>query len=306
MRRCGRAATVAAVSSMADTERALYAAHLRRTVEIFAVLTDARVAPRPCSPADCELSEARGLTLGDRTWGEAPVRTAYAAALMSYTVALDEARAMAAALTGDTKTAIPVVVLARSLAETASQAWWLLEPGTGARGRVERLQCVRLRSAIEGEQAAAADGIVEADWPQYTETQAYVLEYSRMLGLDSPTRDGWVHVCGGQRLPSAKHRIAAMFGDVGVEGVYNIHSGFAHGEIFALGQGFEQSADSQLCRPVVHEGTLQGAVAVTARGLYCPADRLARLYGLDGPELDDWVDQHDALTGLGQTASETG
>jgi len=289
---------------MAEAERVLYAAHLRRTVEIFAILTDARVVPRPGSAADRELSEARGCALGEGIWGEAPVRTAYAAALMSYTAALDEALAIAAVLTGGTQTAIPVVVLARSLAETASQAWWLLEPGTAARGRVERLQCLRLRSAIEGEQAAAADGVSEADWPEYTETQEYVRQYSRRLGLDSPPRDRWAYICGGQRLPSARHRIADMLGDVGVDAAYNIHSGFAHGEIFALWQGFEQSADGQLCRPVVKKPTLLGAVAVAARALYCPAQRLADLYGLDQFELDGWVDEHDEVTRSGQAVDE--
>lgn len=284
---------------MTPAELLRYADHLRSTVEIFGVLTDPQVAPRPGSPADGELAEARTLSLGDGDWGEDRVRTAYAAALMSYTAALDEGLGMAAVITGGVRTAIPAVVLSRSIAEVCSQAWWLLEPGVGARGRVERLQCLRLRSAIEGERAAEADGIEQADWHEYTETQSQVAEFSRKLGLDNPQRDGYALVCGCQPMPSVSRNVAAMLSDVGVEAAYNIHSGFAHGEIFALWQGFEHSGDRRLIRPVVKEPTLEGAVAVAVRALYCPAQRLSDLFGLDSAlGQDDWADEHDALTGL--------
>jgi len=282
---------------MTPSELNQYAAHLRSTVEIFGVLTDPRVTPRPGSPADQELAEARTLSLGDGIWGEDRVRTTYAAALMSYTAALDAGLAMGTVITGGTRTAIPAVVLARSITEVCSQAWWLLEPGVDARGRVERLQCLRLRSAIEGERAAEADGIDETDWHEYTETQTQVREYSRKLGLEHPRKDRYVYVCGGQRMPSVSRNVAAMLTDVGVTAAYNIHSGFAHGEIFALWQGFERSDDGRLIRPVVKEPTLQGAVAVVARALYCPVARLSDLFGLDRPPgQDGWVDEHDGVT----------
>lgn len=165
----------------------------------------------------------------------------YQVALMSYTAALDDVLAMAASIHGGIRTAIPAVVLARAVAEVCSQAWWLLEPGVGARGRVERLQSLRLRSALEGEQAAKADGIDEADWHEYTERQELVHEYSRKLGLDDPRKDRYAFVCGTQRMPSLSRNVAAMLSDVGVEGAYKIHSGFAHGELFALWQGFERA-----------------------------------------------------------------
>lgn len=285
------------LATMTPSELARYAIHLRSTVEHFGVLADRQVTPRSGSTADQELSEARTLSLADGIWGEGRVRTAYQAALMSYTAALDEGLAAAAVLTGGVRTAIPAVVLSRSIAEVCSQAWWLLESGVGARGRVERLQCLRLRSAIEGERAAEADGIDRADWPRYTETQAQVREYSRKLGLAEPRRDGYVHVCGSQRMPSVSRMVPAMLSEVGVEGAYNIHSGFAHGEIFALWQGFGHSDDGRLIRPVVNERTLQGAVAVAARALYCAAARLSDLFGLDRPPgRDDWINEHDAVT----------
>jgi hypothetical protein len=97
---------------------------------------------------------------------------------------------------------------------------------------------------------------------------------------------------------SVSGMVPAMFSDVGVEAAYSIHSGFAHGEIFALWQGFEHSQDGDPLQPVVRKPTLQGAVAAAARALYCPAARLSDLFGLDRPPgQDDWVDEHDAVTG---------
>lgn len=280
---------------MTSSELAPSISHLRSTVEIFGVLTDSRIVPEPGSEADRELAEADKLTLGDGTWGEGRVRTVHQVALMSYTAALDDVLAMAASIDGGIRTAIPAVVLARAAAEVCSQAWWLLEPGVGARGRAERLQCLRLRSALEGEQAAKADGIDEADWHEYTERQELVHEYSRKLGLDDPRKDRYAFVCGTQGMPSVSRNVAAMLSDVGVEGAYKFHSGFAHGELFALWQGFERG-NGRLLRPVIKAGTLQGAIAVAARSLYCPAGRFSDLFGLGTPpQLDEWIDEHDAI-----------
>ncbi len=58
-----------------------------------------------------------------------------------------------------------------------------------------------------------------------------------------------------------------MLSDVGVETAYNIHSGFAHGEIFALWlAGLRAQRRQPPDTPVVYERTLQ-VVAVAARAL---------------------------------------
>lgn len=105
---------------------------------------------QPGSEAGRELAEANGFMLGEGVWGEDRIRTVYQVALMNYTAALDDVRAMADSIDSGMCTTIPAVVLARAVAEVCSQAWWLLESKVGARGRVERLQCLRFRSAIEG------------------------------------------------------------------------------------------------------------------------------------------------------------
>jgi hypothetical protein len=63
---------------------------------------------------------------------------------MQYHAALDHGKAMVALMTG-AFTAVPVVTLARALVEVAGQAWWLLEPGIGHVGRLERPQILRYR-----------------------------------------------------------------------------------------------------------------------------------------------------------------
>jgi hypothetical protein len=182
---------------------------------------------------------------------------------------------------------IPVAVLARSLAEMASQAWWLLEPEIGCAQRVRRLQALRYRSASQGEQAARADGAERHEYHYYTETTDEVEQYSRALGLEVPSRDKFVYVCGEERLETASRRVVAMFADVDVPSVYNLYSGFPHGELFALQQGFEVSGESdglRYFRPVLTNDAFKGAVAIASYALYPPGARLAQLFGLDIPE----------------------
>jgi len=274
-----------------------YAQLLTDTVDIFSVLVDPAVAPAPGSPAECELRATREQPAHTGVWGESPVRTAYALAAMSYSAALDQGRAMAALMTGGF-TAVPVVVLARSLTEMTSQAWWLLDPGIGHIGRVRRLQALRYRSADEGQRAAAADGVPEDERYLYTETISQVGEYSRRLDLEAPSKDGRVYVCGSERLRSASRRVKYMFGEVDVAGVYNLYSAFSHGELFALWQGFEKTTEGSQhihYRPAVNEESFKGAVAVASYALYAPAARAVSLFGLDQGSLEEWIDEHDAM-----------
>jgi hypothetical protein len=169
--------------------------------------------------------------------------------------------------------AVSVSILARSLAEAASQAWWLQEPDIGCVRRVRRLQASRYRSASEGERAATADGASNEEYRRYTETTAEVEQYSRTLGLDIPRRDRLVYACGDERLATASRRVASMFVDVDVPTVYSLDSGFPHGELLALRQGFESSghrAGFRHIRPIITDEAFKGAVAVASYALYPP------------------------------------
>jgi hypothetical protein len=269
---------------------------LDQQVEVFSVLVDPSVMPAPGSLFAAELREARTRVGPEGLWGEDPVRTAYALAFMSHNAALEQSRAMSALMTGGF-TIVPVAALVRPLVEVGSQAWWLLEPGIGAVARVERMQAVRYRSAEQGERVVKAMGIPAEEYHLHIETTERVLDYSRKLGLAPPTKSGLAYACGSQRLPSPTYRVQMMFTEIDVPGIYNLYSGFTHGELYALWQAFEPGPriDGHLHYfPAVAPEAFRGAVAVISWALYAIAARGMQLLGLDRSPLDHWVDEHDA------------
>src|SRR5258708_15763077 len=127
-----------------------YAKLLGDVVDINRVLVDPRMAPHAGSSGHAELRKAQQQPSHPTgTWGEAPVRAAYALAVMNYEVALDHASAMVVLTTGE-HSAVSVSVLTRALVEVASQARLLLEPGIGHANRVRRLLALRYRSGRGG------------------------------------------------------------------------------------------------------------------------------------------------------------
>lgn len=289
-----RAATLSRVN---DSALNRYAELLAEAVETLGVALNPAITPAPGSPAASELRAACEEPARTGAWGERPVRTAYALASMNYRAALEQARAMAALMTGEF-TAVPVIVLARALVEIVSQTWWLLEPEIGHLKRVRRLQALRYRSAVEGQLAASADGIPEEDHHLYTETTAQVEKYSQSLDLEVPYKDGYVCVCGTERLKSPSRRINDMFKEVDVPSVYNIYSGFSHGELFALWQGYEIGTDDRQADyylPAINELSFQGAVSMVTYALSAAGYRAVKLFGLDQEAVDDWAAERDAI-----------
>lgn len=268
---------------MDEAELQTHARLLEEVVDVYSVLIDADVVPNTRSLAARELHDARNLLSDVGVGGEGPVHRVYATAAMCYTAALDLTRAIVVLMTGQFSI-VPAAVLARSVAEVASQAWWLLDPGIGCVRRVRRMQAIRYRSALEGERAAKADGAAPGEYHLYTETTDEVKEYSRLLGLEAPSQHGFTYVCGEERLPTASRRVVAMFDDLDVPSVYNLCSGFPHGELFALRQGFSPSSNrSGLIhfRPALNNDAVKNVVAVASWALHAPGSRLTRLYGLD-------------------------
>jgi hypothetical protein len=197
--------------------------------------------------------------------------------------ALEQGRAMVTLMHADSSSAAPVMVQARSVVETASQAWWLLDPQIGFIDRVQRLQALRFRSAREGERAAAADGASQDHYASYTETLADVERDSQTLGLEIPKRAAHgVYVCGTQQLPTPSYRVTQMFDAVDLPSVYNLFSGFTHGELFALRQTFEVADIKRYAirrKAPSNEELFKSAVAVTAFALNEMAYRLATMFG---------------------------
>lgn len=268
-----------------EAELQSHAKLLSEVVEIFSVLVDPRVEPAPGSAADRELSATQELPAKQGTWGDGPLQLAYGTALIYYQAALEQVGAVAQLMSGE-YSAVPAGVLARAVAETASQAWWLLEPDIGGKRRVQRLQALRFRSACEGEKAANADGSTADQYGWYIETIDAVMRYSRALGLEDPGRDGRVYFCGKERLMTPSRRVPAMFAEVDIPSVYHLQSGYPHGELFALRQGFELSDEGgclPYVRPIQSAEAFKATVAVASYSLYPPGYRLSTLYGLDRP-----------------------
>jgi hypothetical protein len=82
----------------------------------------------------------------DGPWGPSVVSSVYVAAAMFLEAMLQCMRAMATSVTIDTTHYFPDC-LARAAMEAGSQAFWLLEPGIGARGRVARFMLIRASGA---------------------------------------------------------------------------------------------------------------------------------------------------------------
>lgn len=276
---------------MPESSLSEYAKLLDDVVDIWRVLADPRIEPRPGSPAAEELQAAQQQPCSDgSTWGEDPVREAYALAVLNYQVALDHGTAIAA-LTREPHSAVSASVVARALAEVASQAWWLLGPGIGHVKRVARSVALRYRNACEGEKAAMADGMPADDHTEYTETKAQVEQYAHDLGIETLSVDRskpWkVYVCGSERLPTASKRVEMLFSGIDLPSVYPVLSGYSHGELFTLLRDFELLTRGDLgahYRSVVNEDSFKGAVAVASYALYPPGERLSKLFGLGDTE----------------------
>ena len=264
---------------MRHSEPGAYAAYLSSVVETFSTPTDPWLDSRPDSPAQGELAEARSFVLGDGVWGEAPVREAYAVAASGYSGALDLGRAMTAILTSEALTALPAAMLARSIVRVTSQSWWLLDPGTGVKGRVERLQCLRFRNSL-GKWPTAGNSREEG-CPNHGAPVGDVYEHSRMLGLGNPRKDGSFYVCGTQRMPPTASLEATMLDDLKLDSAYSVLGGFSRGDLFALRQAFDGGGASQAVQPAMDDRMLLSAVSVAARCLFGGAVRFAERFGLE-------------------------
>jgi hypothetical protein len=102
------------------------------------------------SEAAAELSNPETRNDGS-PWGESPPRTAYAAANLMMLGVVDDLKSLERLLV-DPVPVIGPTVLARSAIEIASGAWWLMEPGIGARARVCRELVLSLTSARRAKQ----------------------------------------------------------------------------------------------------------------------------------------------------------
>jgi hypothetical protein len=117
-------------------------------------------------------------------WGPDPVRSVYVAAALYLELVLQSLRALAASLTTDSTHYVPNC-LARAATEAGSQAFWLLEPGIGARRRVARFMLIRASGArYRAEQVRLTD---PKGAGSYGETPELAADFAASLGLSCTT-----------------------------------------------------------------------------------------------------------------------
>ena len=235
------------------------------------------------SEAAAELGNSE-IGAGGLPWGDEPVRTAYAAAHVFLFAAVDCIDAMADSVNLLT-TLYVMHVLARASMEAGSQAWWLLEPGIGARRRVIRSILIRASSArYLGKAARKIDPAGGA--ASFGESQDMVRDYAKALGLTYVCNDSTVE-CESEKLPSYNQRAAAFEQAVFMTAAYSIYSGATHAELYSVAQGWRQSATAtRLWERYPERVAVWAAVMAAAGFVTVPAFRGITLLGKNARKVD--------------------
>jgi hypothetical protein len=204
---------------------------------------------------------------------------------------LTHVRGLAHLYTGEPPT-MSTVTVARSAMEAASTAWWIMEPGIGARHRVARVTAERLRSSIEASKAIThLTGPVNPG--DYSETEVRVRDYATALGLSTAAGDPRIE---GQVRPNSTDLIALLFETDSALNrsqarlIYPTYSGVAHALLYGI---------MQFLRPVEIDGKvilqwqtdpqITDAVASYTLAVMIPAmDRTIVVMGWDTASWDAW------------------
>ena len=196
--------------------------------------------PAPDSEAAAEVASAE-IRADGSPWGEDPLRTAYAAANLMTHAVIDNLASLHELLAGQMPVIGPTVV-ARSVIEIASGAWWLMEPRIGARARACRELALSLRSARRAGQVAAefrATGFDVSEAIEEAEQQeARVLQRVADWGIATPSTAISPEI-EGERVPEATFRTARMLraalpASIPGTAIYRTYSAVTHGEIYGL------------------------------------------------------------------------
>jgi hypothetical protein len=177
---------------------------------------------------------------GGTPWGESPLRTAYAAANLMMIAIRDNLMSLQRLL-DDQMPVIGPTVIARSTMEIASGAWWLMQPGIGARSRVCRELALSLTSSRRAQQVARKFQAQGFALPQGVndalQQEAKVLQRITDLGIARPTA-GFSPTVGNEQAQTATDATAAMIKtavqQVPGDTIYRTYSAVTHGEIYGL------------------------------------------------------------------------
>lgn len=224
-------------------------------------------------------------------WGENPVRTTHALTHALMDTVLTHVRGLALLYVGEPP-AMSTVTVARSAMESASTAWWIMEPGIGARYRVARVTAERLRSSLE-----ASKAITHLTGPvnprDYSETEDQVRNYATALGLSAAAGDPRIE---RQVRPNSTDLITRLFETDSAltrsqaRLIYPTYSGVAHALLYGI---------MQFLRPVETNGKVilqwqtdpqitDAVASYTLAVMIAAMDRTVLVMGWDAANWDAW------------------
>jgi hypothetical protein len=222
-------------------------------------------------------------------WGEAPVRAVYLAAALYLAAVLECLGTLGDSVTAE-RTAYVPNALARAAMEAGWHAWWLLEPGIGARRRVARFLLIRcsgaryLARAVESTDPGA--GGVYGETPEMVAVVAagHGLECGYLKSPRYGNRKVWS--CGNDELPPYTERGAMFEEAMGMRAAYGIYSASAHAEWHAVIASWRQvDANGDMPALLVSrpDRVAAWAAVIASAGFVCvPARRALELLGLRG------------------------
>ena len=166
-----------------------------------------------------------------------------------------------------------------------------------------------MKSAMELANAVTEVGVSNATG-DYGETPDQVREYTHELGLGpflDKGRDS-AAICETETRPRYTERARALLTDWGMKGAYNIYSGTAHAELYAVVRSFEKGAAAAGSEPILRLASnpilLHAAVHAALLAMIAPLERVGLLFGWHGDagpgaELSKTIDYINLLmTGL--------
>jgi hypothetical protein len=241
--------------------------------------------PGASSPAGEEMvaEEARRPDPATGSW---PWLLALTLSRLAIQTALEEAKGFSGVLARPS-TSYAADVLCRSVLETSSLAWWLLDPGIDSKTRLARSLSYRLRSAEQTRKAIDALSLAPDDEPsELGELPEAVMEDIRGAQLSTDANGKASFSASEARLGYAD-RVAALVANIWPQTKlpYAVLSAVAHGEMLGLVRNLAQGEPRLSVAPGVGTDTWLWQDAYLVIGaLTFTAERAAAFLGL-GDEL---------------------
>jgi hypothetical protein len=223
-------------------------ASVAKAIDLTAKVADDDIpwnSPLQDSQAGSELveEEARNPEPGKGSW---PWLQAPMIARGALWAGVEEAKALQGALDVE-NTSYAADVLCRSILESLSLAWWLLESEIAAPDRVARLFLFRWYTSRQTEQAVKSLGLRADEYEaEYGELPNAVKAHATELGISLEERsvDGRKRICCGDQIwPSYTDRIAQLVENIWPQGrmPYAVLSAVAHAELLGFTRNVGQA-----------------------------------------------------------------